>query len=441
MLQNRKEEMRTLASALRKELKHFEHLGVNKDLDPEIFRPLRTRLNGTPLRAYFSQKMYLIIRDRLGWNKKMHHLVSQNEALFLVKIPFVFEGIITIQYLHNQILDRKNGINSEKTIANNLLIANILKDNLYEYIESAFPENIQLKLTKTVRKAFKLVDIGQLIEKKHNTYQSFIQREHFEEFHFAATMDPCIDFAGLEDFMDQLKSDLPRTHWEFTELYLKRIYLTCAALFTLNTSFLCDTLGIHQEEQNKLMKFATAYGMMRQLINDNADWVPASYKLSTLSKLPEDALSDLKNRNITLPMIFHLAESPRSIIAQWLAGSQKNLTARQEQEFALAIMSDHSIFKSIQLSRLLATIANTFLEGEGEAEALLADTSQIAWWNKFLAPVIKTEAYKAYRKTGNYKRLKKLIARQTTLPTLSPIDVAIENEKKRVPWPLKLSLK
>lgn len=109
----------------------------------------------------------------------------------------------------------------------------------------------------------------------------------------------------------------------------------------------------------------------------------------------------------------------------------KTLTASQEQEFALAILSDHSIFKSIQLSRLLATIANTFLEGEGEAEMLLSDTSQIAWWNKFLAPVIKTEAYKAYRKTGNYKRLKRLIARQTTLPTLSPIDEAIENEKNR----------
>jgi hypothetical protein len=63
------------------------------------------------------------------------------------------------------------------------------------------------------------------------------------------------------------------------------------------------------------------------------------------------------------------------------------------------------------MSRLLAATAESYLQGQTASALLLADTCQIAWWNKFLAPVVKTKAYKTYKKTGHYRQMKKLIAK------------------------------
>jgi geranylgeranyl pyrophosphate synthase len=430
--------MRTLAKALRKELICFEQFGVNAALDKEIFLPIRKRLNGSPLRAYFTQKMFLIIKQRLGWNKKMNNPGNKNPELFLVKTPFIFEVIITVQYLHNQILDKKNGIISPEKIAHNMLIANLLKDNLYEYIEQNFSGKLESTLTKTVRKAFKLVDMGQMLEKEYNTFQAFSASTTGKQEILSPDLDQLISFEGLESFMEQLQKDLPREHWDFTELYFKRIYLTCAALFILVTKFLCEALGLPEKEKIQLLKFATAYGLMRQLINDNADFTPSSYQLSTLSKTPQDALSDLKNRNITLPLIYHLSEHPQSPIANWLHSREETLTAAQEISFSQLLITDHSIFKSIQQSRLLATIAYTNLEETSEESTLLADTCEIAWWNKFLAPMVKTKQYKQFKKTSYYKQIKKVIKQQSLLETPG---VAPEPEKEldSVLWPLIMS--
>jgi geranylgeranyl pyrophosphate synthase len=436
MLLKRKEEMCILAGALRDELKQFTLSGINQDLDSEILEPIRTRLSATPLRAFFARQMFLIIKDHQGWKKRLQYSLAGDEDLFLVKIPFVFEVIITIQYLHNQVLDKKNGINTHEKAAKNMLTANILKDYLYEYIETEFPENTATTLTKTVRKAFKVVDAGQLLEKKHNTFQQFRQAELMDTYKFSKDIEAILDFSGLEAFMDQLNKDLPRNYREFSELYLKRIFLTCAALFTLCTDFLCTTLGVEEQVSKNLMKFAAAYGMMRQIINDNADLVPAVHGLSTLSKLPEDAFSDLRNRNITLPLIYHLSQSPNGMIAQWLGSEEHKMSNADQQAFSRILLEDHSLFKSIQMSRLLAKTAEDYLTARSASALLLADTCQIAWWNKFLAPVVKTKAYKTYRKTAHYRQMKKLL----TQPVITPRTKAIVNIPSRDSVKLTLAL-
>ncbi len=429
MLLNRKEDMRILASALRGELEHFKKFGVNEDLNPELLEPIRSRLSDTPLRAYFAQKIFFIARDHLDRNKR--HYRNQYEKIFTVKTPFVFELVITIQYLHNQILDKKNGIDTLEKAAHNLLIANILKDSLYEYIEAEFPEKMASALTKTVRNAFKMVDIGQIIEKKYNTYENFQQADLMETYHLSDTIESTIDFSGIKPFTDQLYKDLPRSYWEFTDLYLKRIYLTCAALFTSCTDFICSTLGVGKEHKKHLLQFATAYGMMRQIINDNADFVPSVYGLATLSKTADDAFSDLKNRNITLPLIYHLSASPRGAIASWLKDGDLSINNSTQKNFAEILLSDHALFKSVQLSRLLASISENYLKGHTVAEQMLADTCQIAWWNKFLAPVVKTKAYKGFKKTAWYRRFKKLLSHadeeniQTAIPSIQKQEATV----------------
>lgn len=430
MLLNRKEDMRILASALRDELEHFKKFGVNEDLNTELLEPIRSRLSDTPLRAYFAQKIFIIARDRLGRNKR--HYRSHNEKLFTVKVPFVFELVITIQYLHNQILDKKNGVDTLEKASHNLLVANFLKDSLYEYIEAEFPKNLAPALTKTVRNAFKMVDIGQIIEKKYNTYENFQLADLMETYHLSDTIESTIDFSGIKPFTEQLYKDLPRSYWEFTDLYLKRIYLTCAALFTSCTDFICSNLGVAKEDKKQLLQFATAYGMMRQIINDNADFVPSVFGLATLSKTAEDAFSDLKNRNITLPLIYHLSASPKGSIASWLKNGDLSLDNSAEKGFAEVLLSDHSLFKSVQLSRLLATISERHLDGQTTAEQMLADTCQIAWWNKFLAPVVKTKAYKGFKKSAWYRRFKKLLSFPTE-ESLKTADSTVQKQRTSLP--------
>ena len=410
MLLERKKDMRELAQMLRKELKVFEAYGLDQEVESEIFAPLQKRLNGMPLRAYFVQKTFQIIHSKLTWNKKAQLTVSRKSPVFLVKIPFIFELIITIQYLHNQILDKKDGVDSIEKISRNLLTANLLKDYLYQYINDQFSGNFQKKLFNTVRKAFAYVDIGQMLEKRHNNYAAFSKAEYMGDYSFSKEIDTFISFEGMEVFMESLQKDLPREKWEFTELYLKRMYLTCAALFKLSTLFLCDVLNVPNKEKKELVNFAATYGLMRQLINDNADFVPSSYGLSTLSKSTEDAFSDLKNRNITLPLIFHLSESPNSTIKQWLVNDKEALNLQMQQSFSKELMHSHAIFKSIQQSRLLSVIANSYLQTKPcKAKNLLADTCQIAWWNKFLFAFVKTTAYKGFKKTPYYSKMKKIM--------------------------------
>ena len=75
-----------------------------------------------------------------------------------------------------------------------------------------------------------------------------------------------------------------------------------------------------EKEARELIAFSKCFGVMRQVVNDNVDWAPSYLGLSTKTKDAEDAFSDLKNGNITLPLIFHLQNSNKSIIHDYLEG-------------------------------------------------------------------------------------------------------------------------
>jgi hypothetical protein len=40
------------------------------------------------------------------------------------------------------------------------------------------------------------------------------------------------------------------------------------------------------------------------MVNDVADYIPASFEQSSAAKYPEDAFADLKNSNYTIPLLF-----------------------------------------------------------------------------------------------------------------------------------------
>ncbi len=426
MFPNRHNDMRQTAENLEQELEKLMCLGQDK----MVFQPLVKRINGTPIRAYFVRKIYEEVRA--SHRRTRSPLVRRVEqCFFAAQLPLLFEGIITVQYLHNQILDRKCGVHSLEKINDNLLRANLLKDYLYEYVATCVPASIERKVSACLRRAFRYVDMGQQMEKQWNTYEHFIQHQAIPETVLPTELEDFIEMAELAPLRSALQRELPREKWEFLDLYLKRIYLTCGALFVLAVELITNLLNTPEATRLRLHRFAISYGMMRQLINDNADVVPSAVGLATHSKFPEDAFSDLRNRNITLPLILHLGEHPNGKIGQWLASSNGNarLTAQQEVAFVQELQTSFAIYQSIQFGKLLARLSLYHLSAEHAPAQMLADSCNIAEWNKFLSPLIKTPQYRLFKKSSAYRRCKRhirRIGREHTVPKsteVSPVSL------------------
>jgi hypothetical protein len=147
---------------------------------------------------------------------------------------------------------------------------------------------------------------------------------------------------------------------------------------------------------------------MRQLVNDNADWVPSSFGLNTTTKTASDTFSDLRNGTLTLPLLFFLAENKTSLLQQVLDKKMCWSTAFEAPIFEEILKSD-ALYKSVQNTRILTELALAYLPEEQAASNYLAQSCEIVHWNKFLAPSLKHSAYQVYRKTSYNLRTKRLI--------------------------------
>jgi geranylgeranyl pyrophosphate synthase len=370
---------------------------------------LRSKLSGTPVRAYFLAKTAQWLWPLAPRAQRLRRPAQEWQKLLDAQLPFVFETIITIQYLHNQILDGKSGVTSRERISQNLLAANLLKEQLYDYLDSEIPTWARATVTATVRKVFVQVDRGQYLEQTYNTYDAFQKGSSETNPPLPASLPGQQDLAGLAAFTAKLERDLPPMLHGQLAIYFSRIYLTCASLFVEASRLLGTLLAVPSRSLDSVLQFSCCYGIMRQLVNDNADWVPSSYGLATKTKVPADTFSDLRNGTLTLPVIFFLADNKNSLLQQLL-----NKQMRWLPEFETAIfqemLASNALYKSIQNTRILTEIALAYLPRQEVATAFLADTCHIAEWNKFLAPCLRNRAYAAYRRTAYHQHTRRLIS-------------------------------
>ena len=397
-------DMRLCALKVRTELDNFEALASKQHIRTAILNPIKNRLESAPLRAYYISKVFAYLQSCPDYHKPATFSNSELESLFTQKIPFIYEVIITIQYLHNQILDGKCGVISGKRINDNLLNGNLLKDLLYDYIQAEFEAPLALHITQNVRKVFRLVDLGQEIEKKWNIYDHF-QSGISQKTQTPPNLDAIANLEDIATFCQKLQDDLPPGHWSFARIYLQRIYLTCAALFKLATELMLELTAYKGSEHDHLLQFAGCYGIMRQLVNDNADYIPSFFQLSTKGKSPGDALSDLQNRNVTLPLLFYLTEEKEGCIIQYLQGKRQTIKD-QEAEVFEAMLDSFALLKSIQNAKILGELAKNCLDSNNPVFPLIADSCNIVQWNKFVFPCYRSEQYKRYKKTPYYKATK-----------------------------------
>ncbi len=421
----RHEEMRQTSQTILAELQLLQQRAFHRNINDFVFDLVRRRMQGAPLRAYFVQKVFALGHSYKSWPFGTPKNRQQIQRLGNVQLPFIFEMVISIQYLHNQILDKKANIVTAEDVNKNLLAANLLKDLLYEYIDEQIPAPWQTKVRKEVRLCFQLVDLGQAMEKEWNTFEAF-QSNHLPETVFLGEkIEQELDLSVFDTLIHQLQMDIPRDKWEFAQLYLKRIYLTCGMLFVQATRLLNDIQAVPRQKSRSLEQFAACYGIMRQLVNDNADYIPSAFDLTTKSKLSSDAFSDFRNRNVTLPLILHLsglqpsrqiAKANNELGMRLIQSADTTLVPAQEEQLFEEMLASEALLKSMQYPKLLAAMCAAHLPNlsaewrEGQlASKLLLDSCDIVNWNKFLFPIKKSKYYKRFRRSLYYARIERQI--------------------------------
>lgn len=351
-----------------------------------FFGILHKKIKGKPHRARFAHFMYQYsnyekrnkIEKKKGkfyqYNKSILQTIketlhiSDKNALsdfFTYQFPFILEVIISIQYYHNQILDAKGGVSTSESINDNLIKANLLKDHLYRHIGKLnLSEKRKTHLTNTVRSIFELVDIGQFIEKKHNTYRSYqkILKTGKYNHGFTEFVNSFLDDELINETMKVAQSvfQTDKNHKAYLQLYLQRIFLTNAALYYLSTELITDWLEIPKKEAEVIHKFAIQFGLTSQMVNDNCDFIPSRFAETTTAKVAEDGFSDLKNGNITLPLFIHLSHQPLSRIRHYLERRDEyhldnkiEFNKDEESSYFYDIVRNQSIFLSMKIPKEL----------------------------------------------------------------------------------------
>ncbi|MGB0983584.1 MAG: polyprenyl synthetase family protein [Saprospiraceae bacterium] len=361
---------------------------INNELVDEFFSLLNKRLEkGQCFRPYYMKVLYDYIKQcMINEKQDVSHLETPRmKQLLEIELPFFAEAIITIQYLDNHILDEKNGIKeNNKALKKIMLSSNIMKDYLWEYINHIEFDNkeiecsIKKRLRIYIRKIFLYVDIGQSIELDWNRYSIIKNNIEPIENPFKGELEGFIDFKPMNEIIDFVFSEIKEEYHSCLNNYFKRIYLTTASLFILLGELLLDITGYKGKEYNNIKDFTKCYGLLSQIVNDNCDMVPAHFELKTNGKTVQDAFSDLKNKNITLPSLFHIDDRIENNTIIEVLGNNSLITSKVEDIIFEEIKKQKTVYKSISIGRLLAKKARIFINTDEILNILT-----IADWNKY----------------------------------------------------------
>lgn len=362
-----------LSIGLKKEFKKFSAL--NKANDPQFFEILYKKIHSpSPMRASMAYLLFEYLKDESAQTP----LPFAYTKFFQQQLPFILEAIISIQYYHNQILDGKAGVTTPEAVGRNLIIGNLLKDQLYRYIEQQvyLPKSEIPKLTETVRAIFEWVDIGQYIEKNCNTYEA-LQNQSFNH-PFEVKVHHFVDENIIDNVLQIIKNYIKEVkdyHVPFLRSYLVRIYLTNATLHRLAAKLIADLLQIPVHEKDKIIKFATFFGLTSQIVNDNCDLIPSYFEEVTIAKTKDDAFCDLRNGNITLPIFINLIKTPNGYVNGFFNDGNTN-RCYNEMIFFREFTENLSIYYSLKVGKVLVQLATRYINKQKETKQLLGKLSR-----------------------------------------------------------------
>lgn len=302
---------------IKEELEHFEKFNLHSDQHNHYTILLQKicpdRLKEDvpfpkPLRAVFSYLMHLNLKAMGGEFPEYC-----KKRFWTGQLPFVVEVIMTILYYDNQILDQKGDVIGHKAICNNVLIGRQLQAQLCLYIQDRIPVELQTKVLTLVNEVLMVVCAGQYKERSHNFYQHWLNEE-FDHYDFADWAKKQIPHHLIDDIINLIYNVCPELVGKkevFLTKYLGRVYLVNGFFFERITQLMLELLLTPFEEKQKkeLIEFSQVFGIMHQLVNDTADYVPSYLAKDTASKKNTDAFNDLRTQNITLPTFIYLSRN------------------------------------------------------------------------------------------------------------------------------------
>jgi geranylgeranyl pyrophosphate synthase len=323
------------------------------------------------IRAYFVRKVFEYIS-----NGK-----PRVELNFLIqKIGLIAEIIIDIQYLHNQILDAKHGVNNKPSIVQNLLAANILREILFDFINKELTPKYRRMVADIVGQILIYVDLGQRIEQQYNHYDSY--KKDLVIDYGRSEIAKSTKLLIIQDIINDIKKEtLPKK--QFVEIYFKRIYLTNCSLFVLLTNLICQITKCVGKTKKEIRNYSLCYSMILQIVNDISDFVPTDLADNEVGKKNTDAMSDLRNFNITLPLIFYLCKNdiPR-LIKKYLDGIDNISLDNFQKEIAKDIIYNGAIHNAKKVTSSLSQKAVACINPHNVATEFLKNMAEIGIVNK-----------------------------------------------------------
>lgn len=354
------------------------------------------KVSGKPVRAYFSWKCfeYVAYYQANGLSENIPKL--DPHGIFSTKLPLVFELAMTIQYLHNQILDEKMDARSSnrKKVNKNLIESNLLREVMFTYIKQEiypFIGTANHKMLKNVlRKLMMYVDLGQRLEKEYGTYDRW-KKQNFSPVDQEAWLGDSLCRALMMPYIQEVLQELKYGH-VFAKIYFHRIYWTAVCFFrTISEAVFHLTESNDKFIINGMNNFTVYYGFLAQILNDCIDFAYSDdpkemARLKAIGKKNTDYMADLFNFNITLPLIFHLQMENRGKIESYLEGGRKvkKLLALYPKQIMREIVNSGAILKCTSLLLDLSKNATVFLDHCNPATPYLFNMCEITKDNKYL---------------------------------------------------------
>jgi hypothetical protein len=303
-----------------------------------------------------------------GLNSKIITSNDNKKQTMFRKLGMVMLKAMSLQYYYNQIHDKKGGVINHKARARNRKVAKQLAHFIYIYIKRNFEPEVAGLIIKKVKRIIFQVEKGQSIEKLCNLYPSYKQPNP-EKFKSLATgLD--IDHTVVENCLNEILSIVPELHIKrsFLQLYLNRVYLIGAYMYQAICDLVVDLLNIKDPIViKKVRAFAGHYGMMMQIVNDITDFVPDR----TAAKTEADVMSDLKGRNVTLPILMHLVNRPNSEMEMLLKEKHVNWEDHDTKSILDEMIEAESLQKAKKIAETLALRAAEYLEDISDQKKIL----------------------------------------------------------------------
>lgn len=354
---------------------------------------LKMRIYGQQptLRSFFVIASFQYLLNRQNQSQRL----SRQKERFAVKdLPFIVEVLISVHYYHNHVLDGKFGVKSEVARHDCMLKANMLRSFLDQYLLAKCPKRIYPEIRTIITRSFDCVDIGQRFEREQNRYVNW--KNATDSIRHERCFIDFIDQQCIDDVQAKLVEYACFFGKEaFLVQYLRRIFLTNASLYVGVVEILETLFGFPAE---CLRTFAMRFGMMKQIVNDIADLVPSFANIGTRTRLPQDAFSDLKHHNITLPLMLMLLKNPKGEMASWLEANTA-WTFETEGAIAQELVESLVVYRAMSLSRRVRDLAINHLDASNPAFTLLEDMCHVADVNKFYRYFDKMKYSKWYRRT------------------------------------------